>query len=122
MKDRALWIILGGIALLAFLRKGTATLGPLVPVTPTGNASPNADTNTPYSVLPNGDNVTAEQFTAITALCQNAPLNSFGDQCRGITWDYVNGDANNKQDWRTAPGTVSIDVVQTATPPMTGFA
>lgn len=99
------WWILGGIVLLAIYRPVETSMGPLV--TPTGGANGNADLDTPYSVLPDGTNVTAEEFQAISGLCRDAPLNSFGEQCLGITWDF--GADGAKRDFRTAAGTVALD-------------
>jgi len=107
------WWILGGIALLAIYRKTATSIGPLTAVPdPTTGAPPATGLlDTPYSILPDGTNVTAEQFNAITSLCQSAALNSFGDQCLGITWDYSTVDPGVKIDRRAAPGGVSINVV-----------
>jgi len=89
------WILVIGLVIIALAfwlsrassqtpTTGTATMGPLTPIGPTGNTAPES----------------------VVQLCMAAPLNSFGPACEGISWDTISG---AKVDRRTAPTPVPDD-------------
>lgn len=109
MTDRTL-ILAGGVGLVLVLvlvhranasapaPQGTATIGPVVPVTGPGSGESPTDPEYNGSTLgtDTGPSITDQVFGDATSgdasglqdLCGNAPLKSFGPACQGITWDY----------------------------------
>lgn len=87
-KDKlTLWVAVIGVAIIALVfwaarasaeTTGTVTVGELQPVGGIGNTAP----------------------PALTDLCMAAPLNSFGVDCEGISWQYFGA---VPLDLRTAP-------------------
>lgn len=98
-----LWVLLAYVAYRLATRQGVGSVGPLMPVGAIGNTDPNAG----LVQLPDGSYVTPDAYSATMGFCDRAPLNSFGENCYGRTWQYVSG---GKVDLRTAPAP-SIDFV-----------